>query len=64
MLELTSQIETAAEVVARYWKCLPRVGVILGTGLGQLAEELTIEYAVDYAELRAIDGFQRKREDH
>ena len=51
MLQLASQIESAADLVKRHWPHTPSAGVILGTGLGSLAEEISIEYAVDYADL-------------
>lgn len=51
MIQLASQIESAASIVTQHWPFAPKVGVVLGTGLGRLAEEITIEFAIDYAEL-------------
>jgi len=63
MLQLASQIETAASVVVENWPQTPRVGIVLGTGLGRLADELSIEFAINYADLpqfpeEMIDGHQ------
>ncbi len=56
MAELAAQIQQAAEEVRRHWAGRPRVGIILGTGLGSLAEEIATEAAIDYA---AIPHFPR-----
>ncbi|NOY41566.1 MAG: purine-nucleoside phosphorylase [Planctomycetes bacterium] len=51
MPELASQIESPARVISQNWPVTPQVGLILGTGLGRLAEEISIEYTINYANL-------------
>ena len=52
--DVVDAIEAAAEVVRGRSSLEPRVGVVLGTGLGALAEEIDVEAAIPYAE---IPGF-------
>ena len=40
MLELYDAIQEAKRVIEARWKGRPKVGIILGTGLGGLAEEI------------------------
>lgn len=51
MLELAAKVEQTAAVVKSHWSETPRLGIVLGTGLGDLAEEIAIEAAIDYADL-------------
>jgi purine-nucleoside phosphorylase len=48
------QVQAAAEVVRRASRLAPEVGIILGTGLGGLADEIDVEARVPY---EAIPGF-------
>jgi len=48
MHELAAQIDQAVEVVRRHWPGEPHAGIILGTGLGGLAEEIEVEARLDY----------------
>lgn len=48
MLELFGQIEDAREFVAKQWGKSPQAGIILGTGLGPLAEQIEVEASIDY----------------
>jgi len=48
MLELARQIREATEVVRQKWSGRPRVGIILGTGLGSLADQIETEATFDY----------------
>jgi purine-nucleoside phosphorylase len=48
MLHLAAQIEEAVAHIRRHWDAQPRVGIILGTGLGPLAEEIRSEAILDY----------------
>jgi purine-nucleoside phosphorylase len=48
MLELYNQIEEAATVVRQTWPETPHAGIILGTGLGGLAEQIQVDAALDY----------------
>jgi purine-nucleoside phosphorylase len=51
MLELYGKIEAATEAIRARWSTPPRVGIILGTGLGDLAEQIDTAMAVDYDEI-------------
>lgn len=48
MLELYDQIEEAAAVIRNAWPETPHAGVILGTGLGGLVEEMEVATTLDY----------------
>jgi purine-nucleoside phosphorylase len=45
------QVEAAAEVVKHRSNLRPNLGVILGTGLGRLAEEIDVEVSIPYDEI-------------
>src|SRR5436190_10515854 len=51
MLELYDQIQEAKKAIQTRWKGKPRVGIILGTGLGGLVEEIGAEAVVPYSEV-------------
>jgi purine-nucleoside phosphorylase len=51
MLELYDQIQETRQAIQARWKGKPRVGIILGTGLGGLAEEIQAEASFPYSEL-------------
>ncbi len=51
MLELYDQIEEAAAAIKKHWKETPVAGIILGTGLGNLAEQIESPVAIDYEEI-------------
>jgi purine-nucleoside phosphorylase len=51
MSQLASQIAEAAEEIRRRWDCRPAVGIILGTGLGNLAREICSESVLAYEEI-------------
>ncbi len=51
MLELFGQIEEAVGVIRQRWAGRPRAGIILGTGLGGLVDEIEVEASLDYAEI-------------
>jgi purine-nucleoside phosphorylase len=48
MDDLAAQVEQAAGVIRRQWAGRPRVGIILGTGLGSVAESIDCEASLDY----------------
>ena len=48
MLELHNQIEEAVAVIRNAWDETPHAGIILGTGLGSLAEQIDVAAAIDY----------------
>jgi purine-nucleoside phosphorylase len=48
MLHLYEQIEAAVAGIRQQWSSQPRVGIILGTGIGPLAEKIDVEASLDY----------------
>lgn len=48
---MLEQIKTAADFISTNVKELPKVGIILGTGLGQLVEHIRIVKEIPYAEI-------------
>ena len=42
MLELYNQIEDACTLIRQQWDQVPQAGLILGTGLGPLVEEVSL----------------------
>lgn len=48
---LTADVADAASHIASGWANTPRVGVILGTGLGQFAREISVEHSLPYEEI-------------
>jgi purine-nucleoside phosphorylase len=51
MTQLYDQVQEATAAVRARWAGTPRVGVILGTGLGGLADEVAAEARVPYQDL-------------
>lgn len=51
MLELYDMIEEARAAIQSQWKGKPRVGIILGTGLGGLAEDITADVRIPYGDI-------------
>ncbi|MCA9143114.1 MAG: purine-nucleoside phosphorylase [Planctomycetaceae bacterium] len=51
MLELYGQIEEAVAAIKAKWDKTPQAGIILGTGLGGLVEEIQEEASLDYQEI-------------
>jgi purine-nucleoside phosphorylase len=51
MLELFGQIEEAAATIRAKWDRQPHAGIILGTGLGSLVNEIECEASLDYEEI-------------
>ena len=56
MHELTGQIAQAVEAIRRHWSGCPRAGIILGTGLGGLVDQIDVEATLPY---EAIPHFPR-----
>ena len=48
MLELYAQIEEACTFIRQQWDATPRVGIILGTGLGPLVEQIEVQASIEY----------------
>ncbi|HEX4146083.1 MAG TPA: purine-nucleoside phosphorylase [Pirellulales bacterium] len=51
MLQLAAQIAEAAAKIRAGWDVVPRAGLILGTGLGDLASHIEVHATWDYAEI-------------
>ncbi|MGH7172737.1 MAG: purine-nucleoside phosphorylase [Gemmataceae bacterium] len=51
MSELYEQIEEAKAAIHAQWRGRPRIGIILGTGLGGLVEEIDVEASLAYADI-------------
>jgi purine-nucleoside phosphorylase len=51
MQELLQQIVQAAEQIRSQWNGVPRVGIILGTGLGSIAAQIQTEARIDYSSI-------------
>lgn len=51
MLGLAKQIDEAAAFIRSRWLGIPKAGMILGTGLGGLAAQITSKTAIPYAEI-------------
>lgn len=51
MLHTAQQIAETAAAVRKRWPATPRAGVILGSGLGDLANEIDAAATIDYADL-------------
>lgn len=51
MQGLLEQVEAAAAAIRNVWSGTPRVGMILGTGLGGLAEQIHQDAAIPYGEI-------------
>jgi purine-nucleoside phosphorylase len=51
MKELFDQIQEAKAAVQARWKGQPRVGIILGTGLGGFAEDIAAEATIPYGDI-------------
>ncbi|HXG12552.1 MAG TPA: purine-nucleoside phosphorylase [Gemmataceae bacterium] len=51
MLELYDQIQEAKAAIQARWAGRPRVGIILGTGLGGLTDDIETEAAIPYGDI-------------
>ncbi len=51
MLELYDQIQEACGHIRSQWDREPHAGIILGTGLGSLSEQIDVEATIDYGEI-------------
>jgi purine-nucleoside phosphorylase len=51
MLDVYDKVEEAASAINQRWGQVPRVGLILGTGLGSLAEQIEEEASLEYGEI-------------
>lgn len=51
MLELFDQIEKAVATIRSQWDQQPHCGIILGTGLGGLVENIEVQASIDYEDI-------------
>ena len=51
MLHLHDQIQESVAAIRQAWSGTPHAGIILGTGLGGLVEQIEVEAALDYADI-------------
>ena len=51
MRGLSDRINEARDFIQLKWKTIPRVGMILGTGLGGLTEQFDVEATIPYSEI-------------
>lgn len=49
--ELRMQVDEAVATIGRRTSMRPEIGIILGTGLGQLADDIDVETAIPYGEI-------------
>ena len=51
MLELYAQIDQAVQEIRKRWDRVPHAGIILGTGLGPLVEEIKNQVVIEYHQI-------------
>lgn len=51
MLELAPKISAAADFIRGQWETAPRVGIILGSGLGHYARQVDADVSIDYGDI-------------
>jgi purine-nucleoside phosphorylase len=51
MKELAAQIQEAISAIRQRWPGMPHAGIILGTGLGSLADQIETEAVLDYEDI-------------
>ncbi|MGI8979156.1 MAG: purine-nucleoside phosphorylase [Pirellulaceae bacterium] len=51
MLGLYEKVQSAAAKIRSVWKRPPHAGIILGTGLGNLVQQIQVEASLDYEEI-------------
>ncbi|TWU35938.1 purine-nucleoside phosphorylase [Novipirellula artificiosorum] len=51
MLDLFDKIEDATKKIKKQFASVPKTGIILGTGLGGLAEQIEVEATIDYRDI-------------
>jgi purine-nucleoside phosphorylase len=51
MLHIANQVDETAAYIRSRWGGSPRAGIILGSGLGAVAEEIETEAAIDYGDI-------------
>ncbi|MDX1962390.1 MAG: purine-nucleoside phosphorylase [Pirellulales bacterium] len=51
MLDLFDKIQDAVRFIRSHWNHPPQAGIILGTGLGSLVEQIQIEASIEYTDI-------------
>ncbi len=51
MLDLYDQIQSACSAIRTAWNRTPRAGIVLGTGLGGLVEQIEVQAMLDYEQV-------------
>lgn len=51
MLEIYDQVQEACAFIRQQWNHNPHAGIILGTGLGSLVEQIEVEAMIDYDQI-------------
>ncbi|WP_442485271.1 purine-nucleoside phosphorylase [Aeoliella sp. SH292] len=51
MLDLHDKINEAVSTIRSQWSGVPRAGIILGTGLGSLADQIEVEASFEYGDI-------------
>ncbi|HIA19594.1 MAG TPA: purine-nucleoside phosphorylase [Planctomycetaceae bacterium] len=51
MLDLFDKVQAAVTAIQNQWDKKPHAGIILGTGLGNLVDEIQVEASLDYADI-------------
>jgi len=51
MLELYQQIEEVVATIRKHWDQIPHAGIVLGTGLGPLAQQIQSPISIDYEDI-------------
>ncbi len=51
MQEVAQQITAAAAAVRHFWDVTPRAGIMLGSGLAGLADEIAVEHTIEYSDI-------------
>lgn len=51
MLDLFDKIQQSVDFIRQRWKTNPRAGIILGTGLSPLVNQIQVDVTIDYGEI-------------
>jgi purine-nucleoside phosphorylase len=51
MLDLFDKIQESAVFIRKQWSKRPKAGIVLGTGLGPLVEQIQVDVAIDYGDI-------------
>lgn len=51
MLDLAEKMDASAAAVKQLWDQTPRAGIVLGSGLGGLADEINVHASIEYADI-------------